>query len=394
VRRWIVVALTLALVPSPASAQPSSLADQRVEELHDQVGHASRAEAELLDEVARAQARTEELDAAVRDLDADAALAGVRLGQAQSEVTQLEAEHTVVKRELAAAQQESAVARQAVGRTVLAIYQQGQAEEQALAAALIASRSPHEMLSAARYLADAVRRRRADLDRLVAVEETKAALEREVAAKAEAARTALGRLMADRKRLDSLRNQVLAAKSTAGVAQAKEAELLRKVRARKAEFLKQLALLHAESGVLGQMLRDIQKKQRPGPRRKGTLAPPCDKAISSNYGPRVHPIFGDVRMHTGVDYDADEGDPIRAAGDGTVVWAGFRGGYGNVVVIDHGRRLATLYAHQSRTDVSAGQQVVRGQVIGFVGSTGFSTGPHLHFEARELGSPVDPRTYL
>jgi septal ring factor EnvC (AmiA/AmiB activator) len=146
------------------------------------VGHASRAEAELLDEVARAQARTEELDAAVRDLDADAALAGVRLGQAQSEVTQLEAEHTVVKRELAAAQQESAVARQAVGRTVLAIYQQGQAEEQALAAALIASRSPHEMLSAARYLQDAVRRRRADLDRLVAVEVTKAALEREGAA--------------------------------------------------------------------------------------------------------------------------------------------------------------------------------------------------------------------
>jgi murein DD-endopeptidase MepM/ murein hydrolase activator NlpD len=77
-----------------------------------------------------------------------------------------------------------------------------------------------------------------------------------------------------------------------------------------------------------------------------------------------------------------------------VVWAGPRGGYGNVVVVDHGKRLATLYAHQSRMTVSAGQQVLRGQVIGFVGSTGFSTGPHLHFETRELGTPVDPLAYL
>jgi murein DD-endopeptidase MepM/ murein hydrolase activator NlpD len=198
----------------------------------------------------------------------------------------------------------------------------------------------------------------------------------------------------DRKRVDSLRSQVMAAKSNAGLAQAREAELLRKVRARKAEFLKQLAVLQAESGALGQMLRDIQKKQRAGPRRKGTLAPPASSAISSPFGPRVHPIFGDVRMHTGVDYDANDGDPIRASGDGTVVWAGFRGGYGNVVVIDHGRRLATLYAHQSRMAVATGQQVAKGDVIGFVGSTGFSTGPHLHFETRELGAPVDPAGYL
>jgi murein DD-endopeptidase MepM/ murein hydrolase activator NlpD len=365
-----------------------------VKELHEHVGEASPAEAELLDEVARARARLDELDGAVRDLDADAVLTALRLGQAQSEVGQLEAEHAAVRLDLAEAQRQAAVARQAVGRTVLALYQQGSAEGQALAAALIASRSPHEMLSAARYLQDALRRRGADLDRLVALEEAKAALEREVAAKAEAARSALGRLVQDRKRLDSLRTQVVAVKSSVGVAQAREAELLRKVRARKAEFLKQLALLQAESSAIGQMLRDVQKKQRQGPRRKRTLAAPADTAITSGFGPRVHPIFGDVRMHTGVDYEANAGDPIRAAADGTVVWAGWRGGYGNVVVVDHGKRLATLYAHQSRMAVSAGQQVLRGGVIGFVGSTGFSTGPHLHFETRELGTPVDPITYL
>lgn len=394
-RRWIVPGLALALlVPYPGVAAEPSPAEKRVEELHEHVGEASQAEAELLDEVARARARLDELDGAVRDLDADAALTALRLSRAQSEVGQLAAEHAAVKLDLAEAQRQATAARQAVGRTVLALYQQGSAEGQALAVALITSRSPHEMLAAARYLEDALRRRQTDLDHLVAMEEAKAVLEREAAAKAEAARSALGRLVADRKRLDSLRAQVVAVKSSVGAAQSREAELLRKVRARKAEFLKQLALLQAESSAIGQMLREVQKKQRLGPRRKRTLAAPTDTSMTSGFGPRIHPIFGDVRMHTGVDYGANDGDPIRAAGDGTVVWAGWRGGYGNVVVVDHGKRLATLYAHQSRMAVSAGQPVLRGQVIGFVGSTGFSTGPHLHFETRELGTPVDPQTYL
>jgi murein DD-endopeptidase MepM/ murein hydrolase activator NlpD len=397
-RRLIVPGLAVAVAATSLATAyadpPPSPADQRMRELRQQVGEASEAEADLLDEVARAQARVGELDGAVRDLDAQAALAGVRLTEAHSEVDQLEAEHAAVKADLARARQEADGARQAVGRTVLSLYQQGPAEEQALATAIIASRSPHEMLTAARYLQGALRRRGAELDRLLALEATKAALEREVADKAGAARTALGRLVADRKKLDSLKTQVLSLKSDTRMEQAREADVLRKVRARKAEFLKQLALLHAESSAIGQMLRGIQKGQRQAPRRKGTFKAPSPAPVSSEFGPRVHPIFGDVRMHTGIDYAANAGDPIRAAGDGMVVWAGPRGGYGNVVVIDHGRRLATLYAHQSRMAVSAGQQVTGGQVIGFVGSTGFSTGPHLHFETRELGSPVDPLTYL
>ncbi len=116
--------------------------------------------------------------------------------------------------------------------------------------------------------------------------------------------------------------------------------------------------------------------------------------LSSGFGPRVHPIFGTRRMHTGLDIGGTAGEPIYAAKAGTVIFAGWRGGYGNAVVIDHGGGFSTLYAHQSQIGVSAGQLVAIGDVIGYVGSTGWSTGPHLHYELRLNGSPIDPLPYL
>jgi murein DD-endopeptidase MepM/ murein hydrolase activator NlpD len=108
----------------------------------------------------------------------------------------------------------------------------------------------------------------------------------------------------------------------------------------------------------------------------------------------VHPVYGTVRMHTGIDYGASSGTSIRAAGDGVVVTASSMGGYGMATVIDHGGGLATLYGHQSSIGVSAGQRVSQGQTIGRVGCTGTCTGPHLHFEVRVNGSPVNPLSYL
>ncbi len=121
---------------------------------------------------------------------------------------------------------------------------------------------------------------------------------------------------------------------------------------------------------------------------------PISGGVSSGYGYRVHPIYGTRRLHTGLDVSGGSGTPIAAAKAGTVLSAGWRGGYGNAVVISHGGGITTLYAHQSQLNVSTGQQVGRGDIVGWVGSTGASTGPHLHFEVRVNGSPVDPRPYL
>ncbi len=126
----------------------------------------------------------------------------------------------------------------------------------------------------------------------------------------------------------------------------------------------------------------------------GRLLRPIPGAIESGFGMRVHPITGKTRMHNGLDMHGNAGDPIRAAAAGKVIFAGVKGGYGNAVMIDHGGGMVTLYAHQSKLLVKEGQRVDAGDVIGLIGSTGLSTGPHLHFEVRINGAPVDAAKYL
>ncbi len=126
----------------------------------------------------------------------------------------------------------------------------------------------------------------------------------------------------------------------------------------------------------------------------GQMSYPSDGEITSGFGWRMHPILGYQRFHSGVDFGADYGSTIRAADRGVVIFAGWYGGYGNAVIIDHGNNITTLYGHTSGLYVSEGQAIERGQPIAAVGSTGLSTGPHLHFEVRQNGEPVDPMRYF
>lgn len=128
-----------------------------------------------------------------------------------------------------------------------------------------------------------------------------------------------------------------------------------------------------------------------GEQRNGLVAPVPGR-VSSNYGMRRHPILGYRRMHSGMDFRASYGTPIVAVSDGRVNAAGRMGGCGNAVRLDHGRKLQTRYCHMSRIAVRRGQSVRRGQVIGYVGSTGLSSGPHLHYEMYRSGRSVNPAT--
>jgi len=116
--------------------------------------------------------------------------------------------------------------------------------------------------------------------------------------------------------------------------------------------------------------------------------------ISSSFGYRIHPVFNVQKLHTGIDIPAPTGTAVRAASDGIVIYADWLGSYGKAVMIDHGSGIVTLYAHNSSILVSEGETVSRGQSIAKIGSTGVSTGPHLHFEVRKNGAYVDPISWL
>ena len=178
--------------------------------------------------------------------------------------------------------------------------------------------------------------------------------------------------------------------------------------------------INAKSGVLGQLTEqekqlnaDIQNKvnelnrqqeqnkPHPNPGGGGSAVgtgnlvwPSYCTYITSRQGPRTHPVTGEYKNHGGTDIGASYGSAIYAADSGTVVRSadGWNGGWGNYVMIDHGNGMQTLYAHMSSRAVSVGQTVSRGQTIGYVGSTGMSTGPHLHFEMYVNGSRIDPQT--
>ncbi|HEY9900104.1 MAG TPA: peptidoglycan DD-metalloendopeptidase family protein [Pantanalinema sp.] len=173
------------------------------------------------------------------------------------------------------------------------------------------------------------------------------------------------------------------------------AELLERIRSQRAEAEAAIAQLERDSQQIEAMIRRMMAARRRMPRLgTGRFARPVDSPVGSGFGMRYHPILHVNRPHRGLDFSAPSGTPIRAANRGVVIWSGWFGAFGKLVIIDHGGDLTTLYAHTSRIVVSKGDAVARGQLIAYSGSTGLSTGPHLHFEIRHNGTPVDPLGYL
>lgn len=182
-------------------------------------------------------------------------------------------------------------------------------------------------------------------------------------------------------------------------------KLLDKVRKDKALFqAEQDELLKASNelkGKVNQLLAAKKKMQQanktastPVYFKGGRLAWPLRGKINSPYGTRIHPKFKTKTTHTGIDIDGNKGDPVRAAADAEVLYTGWLRGYGQVVILDHGGDLTTVYAHLSGIDTTENAKVKTGDKIGRVGSTGVATGNHLHFEVRVNGNTTDPMKYL
>ena len=173
-------------------------------------------------------------------------------------------------------------------------------------------------------------------------------------------------------------------------AQRLKTNALAQARETRGEYLSEVQALEAESAALGARIQAAQSESGPTTSASSAagLAWPVSGPVTSGFGMR----WG--RMHTGIDIAVPTGTPVHAAAAGTVVYAGWMSGYGYLVAIDHGGALATAYAHNSSLAVTVGQRVTQGQVVSLSGSTGHSTGPHVHFEVRVNGAPVDPLQYL
>ncbi|MBD1996525.1 peptidoglycan DD-metalloendopeptidase family protein [Leptolyngbya sp. FACHB-541] len=191
-----------------------------------------------------------------------------------------------------------------------------------------------------------------------------------------------------------LTQQLLAQKSQLEAQSKIQQDLIARLRQNRNALEEAEAQLERDSATIAVLIR--QRLSIPGPVVRGTgqFTYPSIGIVTSNFGWRVHPILGYRRFHAGIDFGASHGSTIQAADAGVVIFSGWYGGYGNAVVISHGGDLTTLYGHASELYVSEGQTVQQGQAIAAIGSTGFSTGPHLHFEVRQNGEPVNPLGFL
>ena len=222
------------------------------------------------------------------------------------------------------------------------------------------------------------------------------------------------KLEADRAKLVELEKSALAKQAEIEQKKAERNVVLQKAQNDRATAMQAIEELNASSAQVSAMLKERQAARAAAAavaataaqssggqgasdnwvQGTGQLGWPVSGEITSPYGYRVHPIWGTTIYHSGIDIGVDEGTPVHAADGGVVVWSGWMGGYGYAVVIDHGNGLSTLYGHNSELAVDEGQSVAKGQVISYAGSTGNSTGPHVHFEVRVNGDPVDPMGYL
>ena len=345
--------------------------------LNQQLRTITRKKGRIQEKLEAVKRRKREVMRELRRIDTRLADNRARLRDVNAEVerVQLELERARLRREGAQLQLETY--RELVADRLVAIYQQG---EMSSLEAFLSSTSFTDF-SNRLYLLDQVVSKDGEL--LASFEEASNEAEQRQA-----------EVTAKEQELVALQGQIeTQTDSTAAQLQAKNREktdLLRE----QAAWERALVEIEQNSREVTTMLRRMERtpqgQERLATQWKGRLQKPVAGSITSGFGYRLHPIYKVRKMHTGVDISASSGTPIHAAAGGTVVHAGRWGGYGNCVIIDHGGGLATLYAHCSSLAVSSGQEVKQGETVGYVGSTGLSTGPHLHFEVRRDGNPVDP----
>ncbi|MGH9188266.1 MAG: peptidoglycan DD-metalloendopeptidase family protein [Acidimicrobiales bacterium] len=401
----------LALLGLLAAAAPPAHAQQppteELEQARHQLEAANAEEALLLTDYQVTAARLVELGTEGRRLDQSVAAAEAATSNAQLSLDVLTAQVAEARVRLAEITRRLEDARIRLRAEAVEAYMHGGTPLRAVAGALDHA-SLGDFQSSLTYASIVLGDHQATIDEFRALEEDADRTAAQLAESEAAAATTRDELAAQQAKLGSDRAAVAALEGETQTVAAHQRDLVAQAETKRATFEQLVAHLEAESARIAEELRQRQAaeeaRQRrstnpdpsPGERPSGQLADPLDRmVITSGFGWRIHPIYGTRRFHAGIDLDGETGDAVYAAEAGVVVRvASDAGGYGQHIAIDHGGGMATVYAHLSAMSVSVGETVSRRELIGRVGSTGASTGPHLHFEVRINGEPVDPVPYL
>lgn len=363
--KWIVATMILlTAVAVGQKADKATLEKQRKalagkeRQLRTQLKSVKRKQADVLADIAKVDGELESLEA--------------RVAETTRRLSEAVRKRDLVAEELEAAQQRVDETSEEAGERIYAYYMRG---ETGPLTALLDSESITDMAERA-YLMELLAKQ--DEELIVELEKQKMVVE----AKKKEADLLVTRIYELKQRQTEYRTQLTRHME-------RKQAFLREYRAQENQLEKELDELERESMAIAAQLA---KYYGSGTKViwRGDFLQPVSGRISSGFGMRYHPILKESRMHNGVDIAAPTGTPIRAAGTGRIIRASYSSGYGNCVIIDHGGGVATLYAHCSSILVAVGQMVERGDLIARVGSTGLATGPHLHWEVRVNGQPVNP----
>lgn len=388
----LMVCLAASLIPA-ASADPNDRLDEihdRKEKLSARIGRLNAHSDVVLRDLQVLDAKRARVEAEVNHLDAQLDRLNARISEVKVDLTEAQQRLTFLSEEL------QGILRDLDGRLEIFTARAVEAYKAGPAAyidGLLSSQDFNTLVDRYAYYESAVEADAEIINEIqVLRDETEIRRNLVEEKENEIARNKL-RLETDKTRLGAARAEKADLLAVRQAAVDQKRSLLNQIESKKSHYESVLNQLDRESDQI-QALLAARASGGPLPVGGGQLLWPAAGPVTSGFGPRTHPIFGDTRMHTGVDIGAPYGAPVIAADTGVVAYSGGMSGYGNVVVIDHGGGLATLYGHLSSFSVGSGQTVGRGTPIASVGCTGYCTGPHLHFEVRINGTPVDPMPYL
>ena len=374
------------LVMEPMQAEAASLSSYQAQQKKIQQQLAAKKQ-----EIKKAQSNLNSYQAQVRMVNANLNAAEAQLAAANSSLAQAEADLAATNAELQQEQENLNVQVDAYSERIRQTYIDGKVS---LLDVILQSTSMEDFITRAYYMEKLLEYDNTMIDSIntsiASIEEKKAVLEEQKAD------------------LEAMKAAKEAAVAELEAAQSEKYSLISSAQAQKEQAQDEYDAMLADSNKLNKEIKNLiaaQKQQAAqnngggGGYVTGTgkymwPLPSGYKNITSNYGMRMHPTKHVYKMHTGIDISAPGGTSIYAADSGTVILARYYGSYGNTVIIDHGNNVVTLYAHMSSIGTSVGKSVSRGQTIGRVGTTGASTGNHLHFEVRVGGSCVSPWGYV